>query len=253
MKTTLIAAAVCGLFATHASAVELHFGTDGSVVSTNGEATSASEFNVGLSHSFGGVTAINNVTYDAVANDVSGFYVGAIIGDHTTVTYGDQDGAFAFGGGLNKISGNVLADPAQPDRSVRVTGLAYSASVGFNDGEVENVQAVYNIPTFNGITADVGADYNTVTDETTLGLSAVTKIDNVAVGAIITYADDYAVELNAGYDNARAFTTFDADGLDVAGVGYDYVVSENASMYAEVGYDFNTEDTSAAVGMSLSF
>jgi predicted porin len=253
MKTTLIAAALCGLFATQASAIELHFGTDGSVVSTNGEATSAAELNVGLSHGFGGVTALSGVTYDVVANDVSGFYVGANIGDHTTVTYGDQDGAFSFTGGLNKISGNVLAAPAQPDRSVLVTGLSYSASLGFNDGEVENVQAVYNIPTFNGITTDVGVDYNTVTDETTFGIAADTKINNVALGAIVTYADDYAVELNAGYDNARAFTTFNADGLDVAGVGYDYTVSKNASMYVEAGYDFNTEETSAAVGMSLSF
>ena len=253
MKTTLIAAAVCGLFASQASALDLSFGTDVSVLSTGGVETSSAEFSVDGKHDIGGVTAIAGVTYDVNATDLTEFYVGAIVGN-TTLSYGEQDGVFDFTGGLTKISGNVLADPAATDRTLVVSGLAYSASIGLNDGEVENVQGTYAIPTFNGIDAKVGADYNTTTDDVTVGLAANTKLGNgVVVGGVLTYADDYAVELNGAYKNASAFVTFDKEGADVIGVGYTHNVSEKANLFAEAGYDFNTEDTTVALGAALRF
>lgn len=253
MKTTLIAAAICGLFASQASALELSYGTDVSVVSADSVETSSAEFSASASHDIGGVTALAGVTYDLTATDISEFYVGAIVGN-TTLTYGEQDGAFDFSGGLTKISGNVLADPAATDRTFVVAGAAYSASVGLNDGEVENVQGTYAIPTFNGIDAKVGADYNVTTDDVTLGVAANTKLGNgLVVGGIVTYADDYAVELNGAYKNASAFVTFDKEGADVIGVGYTHNVSDNADLYAEAGYDFNSEDTTVALGAALRF
>lgn len=253
MKTTLIAAAVCGLIATQASALDLSFGTDVSVLSTEGVETSSAEFSVDGKHDLGGFTAIAGVTYDVTETDLTEFYVGAIVGN-TTLSYGDQSGVFDFAGGLTKISGNVLADPAATDRTFVVSGLAYSASVGLNDSEVENVQATYAIPTFNGIDATVGADYNLTTEDVTLGLAANTKLGNgVVVGGVLTYADDYAVELNGSYKNASAFVTFDDEGADVLGVGYTHTVSDKADLYAEAGYDFNTEDTTVALGAALRF
>ena len=252
MKTTLIAAAMVGLFASQASAVELSFGTDLSVTSTNGAETSSVEFTADAKHDVGGVTALAGVTYDVGATDLTKFYVGAIVGG-TTLTYGEQDGVFAFSGGLSQISGNVLADPAANDRTFVVTGAAYGASVGLNDGKVKNVQLTYAIPTFNAIDAKVGADYNTTTDDVTLGVAANTKVGEFVVGGILTYADDYAVELNGSYKNASAFVTFDDSGADVLGVGYTHNVSDKASLYAEAGYDFNTKDTSVALGAALRF
>ncbi len=253
MKTTLIAAAVCGLFATQVSALDLSFGTDVSVLSTEGVETSSSEFSVDSKHDLGGFTVIAGATYDVIATDLTDFYVGAIVGN-TTLSYGEQDGVFDFTGGLTKISGNVLADPAATDRTFVVSGLAYSASVGLNDGDVENVQATYAVPTFNGIDSRVGIDYNTTTEDVTLGVAANTKVGNgVVLGGVLTYADDYAVELNGSYKNASAFVTFDDEGADVLGVGYTHNVSKNADLFAEAGYDFNTEDTTVALGAALRF
>ena len=253
MKTTLIAAAVCGLFATQASALDLSFGTEVSVLSTNGTETSSAEFSVDGKHNIGGVTAIAGVTYDVTATDLTEFYVGAVVGN-TTLSYGEQDGVFDFTGGLTKVSGNVLADPAATERTFVVSGLSYSASVGLNNGDIENVQATYAIPTFNGIDAKVGADYNTTTDDVTVGVAANTKLGNdIVVGGVLTYATDYAVELNGSYKNASAFVTFDDKGADVLGVGYTHNVSDKADLYAEAGYDFNTKDTTVALGAALRF
>lgn len=250
MTKTFITASVFALFAGSAMANPLSFGLDTDYATTEGTSTTALTATVdGEVNGF-----IGGVSADLEGQELTGFYVGANVGG-AVVTYGDQDGVFSFGGGLNAVSGSVLASGTATDRSLNIDltqGLAFS--VGLDTGtDVQTLSAVSEIA---GV--GVGATYDLGTDALVVAASYAQAVaEGVTVGGIATYADSLAGELNATYaalgGDVNGFTTLTTDGLDAVGVGYERDLNGGASLYVEGSRDLNTSDDSVAMGLSFSF
>lgn len=250
MIKSLITASALTLLAGAASANPLSFGLDTDYASTEGVSTTSltATVDANVDRFIAGVKA------DVEAQDLTGWYVGAHVGS-AVLTYGDQDGVFSFDGGLNAVSGSVLASGVDAERSLNVdltNGVALS--VGLDTGtDVQSVSAVGEIA---GV--GVGVDYAVDTKDFIVGASYAQAVaEGLVVGGIATYSDALAGELNASYatlgGTVNGFTTLTEGGFDAIGVGYDRELSANASVYAEAGRDLNTDDNTVAVGVSFAF
>lgn len=175
----------------------------------------------------------------------------------TTVSFGDQGDLFDFGG-LEVIGGETLQNPADGQDSLIVTHKNYSAMIGFTDigtdlSEIENAQLSYTgnigpVATVNSI------DYNFNTEVTTVGMSGSVQVAEKTNAALaVTYTDYAAYELSVNHDAFTAFVNGDEhDSLQNVGFGYSAAV-HGADVYAEVGYNLDTEEFTPAVGVSINF
>jgi hypothetical protein len=251
MTKTLITASVIALMSGAAFANPLSFGLDTEYTSTEG--VSDTSLTVTVDGSFGDVF-IAGVDADVEAEDLTGFYVGANLGS-TVLTYGEQDGVFSYEGGLNAISGNVLAAPSAAERSLNLDGLyGLGVSVGLDTGsDVQNIQVTGEVAGFS-----LGIDYDVNAEDYILGAAySVAVAADLTVGGIATYNDALAGELHASYatlgGSVNSFTSLNEDGFDTVGLGYDRNLSDNASIYVEGGRDLNTDDNTIAMGLAFSF
>lgn len=250
MNKTLIAASVFALTAGSAMANPLSFGLDTDYASTEGTSTTAIAAHV--DGEFNGF--VTGLSVDVAAETLSDWYVGAHIGS-AVVTYGDQNGVFSFGGGLNSVSGSVLIAGVNADRSLNVdllNGLAFS--LGLNDAtDIQSISAVGEIA---GV--GVGLDYDLNAEDYVVGVSYGQAVaEGLTVGGIATYTGSLAGEVNAQYaalgGSVNGFTTLTTDGFDAVGIGYDRELTSNSSLYVEGARDLNTDDDTIALGVSFSF
>ena len=86
-----------------------------------------------------------------------------------------------------------------------------------------------------------------------LGLVGESGSGKTTVGLAVTYADYAAYEATVGYDAFTAYLNGDEnDTFQNVGVGYSAAV-QGADVYAEVGYNLDTEEFTPAVGVSINF
>lgn len=169
------------------------------------------------------------------------------------VSFGDQADIFDLGAGLEVVGGSTLANPAESNENIQLSYGGLVAMVGFTDvttdvTEVTNFQVATVIDTgFADVTSVL--DYNKASEDFTYGVSATVADINVAV----TYADNFAYELGYNLLGVDTFLNGDEnDSLQNVGAGYKTVFN-GADVYAEVGYNLDTEETTPAVGVSFSF
>lgn len=256
MKKILLASAITSLLAGSALADGLSFGVDTDVVSTDAGTDATVTVRADGTYALNGAVGVAGVEYDVEAEDTTEWYIGAVVGS-TAVTYGEQSDLFDFGGGLNTVAGNVLADPASAERNLNIDGVyGLGVTVGLDtDTDIQNVQVVGEIASVS-----VGVDYNVDSEEFILGAATAYAVSDVAtVGGIVTYVnetEDFAAELNGSYavlgGDFGGFVTANEDGLDVAGLGYERGEGA-ATLYVEGARDLNTDENTVAAGISFSF
>jgi hypothetical protein len=130
--------------------------------------------------------------------------------------------------------------------------------IGFTDigtdmGEIENAQVAYT-GTFGTVNATGAIDYNFNTEDTTIGLSGNAQVaEKTTFGLALTYTDYAAYEATVGYNAFTAYVNGDEnDTFQNVGFGYSSAV-QGADVYAEVGYNLDTEEFTPAVGVSINF
>jgi len=169
------------------------------------------------------------------------------------VSFGDQEDIFDLGAGLEVVGGTTLANPAESNENVQLSFGGIAVMVGMTDvttdiTDVTNVQLATVVDA--GI-ANVGVvvDYNEASSDLTYGVAATVSDIDLAV----TYADDFAYELGYSMMGVNTFLNGDENNtLQNVGAGY-VTVLNGAEVYAEVGYNVDTEETTPAVGLSFSF
>ena len=169
------------------------------------------------------------------------------------VSFGDQEDIFDLGAGLEVVGGTTLANPEESNENVQLSFGGIAVMVGMTDvttdiTDVTNVQLATVVDA--GI-ANVGVvvDYNEASSDLTYGVAATVSDIDLAV----TYADDFAYELGYSMMGVNTFLNGDENNtLQNVGAGY-VTVLNGAEVYAEVGYNVDTEETTPAVGLSFSF
>lgn len=203
---------------------------------------------------FGGGAGDVSVALKEVGGDITldRYSVGTQVGT-VGVSFGDQEDIFDLGAGLEVVGGTTLANPAESNENVQLSFGGVVAMVGFTDVTTD-VTEVTNFQVATVIDAGIAnvtsvIDYNKASEDFTYGLSATVSDIDLAV----TYADDFAYELGYNLLGVDAFLNGDEDNT-VQNVGAGYVtVLNGAEVYAEVGYNVDSEETTPAVGLSFSF
>lgn len=196
-----------------------------------------------------------DVTVDSGDLVLDGWHIGTKFGA-TSVSFGDQGDLFSFGG-LEVVGGDTLADVADDHESVIVKSGNIGVLVGFTDitadvSDIENVQLAYAGET-GAVKYNTTVNYNLDTEDFVVGAAAKTEISAVNAGLAVTYADAFAYEVTAGYKMATVFVNGDeADALQNVGFGLAHTFN-GANLYAEVGYNVDTEEATPAVGVSFAF
>lgn len=196
-----------------------------------------------------------DVTVDSGDLVLDGWHIGTKFGA-TSVSFGDQGDLFSFGG-LEVVGGETLASVSDDHESVIVKSGNIGVLVGFTDitadvGDIENVQLAYSGEA-GAVKYNTTVDYNLDTEDFVVGAAAKTEISAVNAGLAVTYADAFAYEVTAGYKMATVFVNGDeADALQNVGFGLAHTFN-GANLYAEVGYNVDTEEATPAVGVSFAF
>lgn len=262
MKKLMIMTATLATLAGAANAVDLT-GAVGVDLSTNSNDTvvASTELNLGFNSAAtanGFVGGFGLIVESDSSNTVAldSWNLGYKFGD-TKLSFGDQGDLFDFGG-LAVVGGDTLQNPVDSQDSLIVTHKNLSAMVGFTDigtdlGDIENAQFAYT-GTFGVIDATGAIDYNFGTELATFGLGGTTKVsEKTTVGLALTYTDYVAYEATVGYNDFTAYVNGDEyDALQNVGLGYNANV-QGADLYAEVGYNLDTEEFTPAVGVSIKF
>jgi hypothetical protein len=196
-----------------------------------------------------------DVTTDNSDLVLDGWNIGVAFGG-TSLSFGDQGDLFSFGG-LEEVGGDTLADVADDHESLIISHGNFAALVGFTDigadvSDIENVQLAYEGKAAS-VSYNATVDYNLDTEDFVVGAAAATTIASVNAGLAVTYADAFAYEATAGYKVATVFVNGDeADALQNIGLGVKHTFN-GADLYAEVGYNVDTEEATPAFGVSFAF
>lgn len=186
---------------------------------------------------------------------LDGWNIGTSFGA-TSVSFGDQGDLFSFGG-LEVVGGDTLADVADDHESLIVKQGNFGALVGFTDitndiSDVENVQLSY-AGAISTVKYNATVDYNVVTEDYVFGGAFATEMGKAKLGLATTYGDLFAYEATVGYDAVTVFANGDeVDAMQNIGAGVNYSIN-NANVYAEVGYNLDTQEATPAFGVGLSF
>jgi hypothetical protein len=187
---------------------------------------------------------------------VDEWQIGTTVGD-ATVSYGDQ-GDFFPGAGLEVVGDDTLADPAEFDSLMVQTG-GLGVMVALTDattdmGDVESVQVAYTVEA-GALTATGVVDHNVDTEVNTVGVSATLAVSEaVSTGIVVTNDETTtAYEANVALAGVTAFVNGDENDMS-QNVGAGYAVNYNGlDLYAEVAYNFDSEDVTPAAGIALNF
>lgn len=201
---------------------------------------------------------------DLVANgdtiEVDGYAIGTVVSG-VGVSFGDQgDLLGGFEGKMETVGGSTLANLDDDGESLKLTAYGISAMIGLTDvtsdvTDVKNIQGTYAIA-MNGVQATGGVDYNLDSEEITLLSSAGYAVGQFGIGLTGTYqveAEDYAYEADVTAYGITGFVNGDKDDM-LQNVGAGWTGDLNGmGIYAEAGYNLDSEELTPAAGVSFNF
>jgi len=204
------------------------------------------------------VTGLATVDLDFSATDgnavtLDNWTVGTEVGG-VGVAMGDDNGVFVGAEGEQ-----TLAAPAMTE-SVKVTVGDAQVAVGFTDWtaditDVSNIQGAYTVNQ-GAFAITASGDYNLDTENTVLGGSVGTSMNDVALTGVVTYDVDgekFAFEGVANVMGITAYANGDQDdAFQNVGGEYTYNIG-GAALTAGANYNVDTEDFAPTAGISFSF
>lgn len=224
-------------------------------VAGNYVATPSVDLSFGVKGEAATVFAGVDVTVDNSDLVLDGWHIGTVF-SATSVSFGDQGDLFSFGG-LEVVGGDTLADVADDHESLIVKSGNLGVLVGFTDitadvGDIENVQLAY-AGEAGTVKYNTTVDYNIDSEDFVVGAAATSQVSVVNAGLAVTYADIFAYEATANYNAVTVFVNGDEnDALQNVGAGVAHNFN-GANLYAEVGYNVDTEEATPALGVSFAF
>ena len=223
-----------------------------------GNVVATKSFDIDVTGAAGGVAIglatddNNNVVLDsyAIGTEIEGF----------ALTFGDQgDLMGAFEGQTEAVGGQTLTDLDDEYESIQVRYKEYGLMLGFNDvgsdvTEVDNVQVSAGTE-IGVLSLNAAVNWEEATEEFSFAGSAGLDVESVALLGTVTNHDDLmGYELSAGYKDFAAFVNGDENDMSQnIGGGVYKDIGGGTSFYAEAGYNFDTEETTPAAGISFAF
>jgi len=153
----------------------------------------------------------------------------------------------------------TLAAPAMAE-AVRVTAGNAQVAVGFTDWtadvtDVSNIQGAYTINQ-GAFAITAAGDYNMDTENTVLGASVGTTMNDLALTGVVTYDVDAEAIGYEGVVGVMGVTAYvngdDTDALQNVGGEYTYNIG-GAALTAGANYNIDTEDFAPTAGISFAF
>jgi hypothetical protein len=205
---------------------------------------------------FFGEVAVESIDGDTF--EVNTWYIGAAIGDHATLSFGDHDGGVFIGAYSDYAT---IADPEINEALIFTLGDA-SAALGFTDitndvTDISNVQGAYTLDAGVAVVT-VSADYNFNSEEFAIG----TRTGGVAVGPVelgstLSYFSEtevlaYEMDATMSYGLTAYVNGDNDDALRNVGAGYERSLG-NLTIFANVNYDINAEEVEPKAGVSFNF
>jgi len=204
------------------------------------------------------VTGLATVDLDFSATDgnavtLDNWTVGTEVGG-VGVAMGDDNGVFVGAEGEQ-----TLAAPAMTE-SVKVTVGDAQVAVGFTDWtsditDVSNVQGAYTVNQ-GAFAITASGDYNLDTENTVLGGSVGTTMNDVALTGVVTYDVDSELFAFEGVANVMGITAYangdQDDAFQNVGGEYTYNIG-GAALTAGANYNVDTEDFAPTAGISFAF
>lgn len=259
MKQVLLAVATTFALAGASSAADLSadLGVD-FTTNANDDIVADTSIDLMLSAPMG--VAALDLTVNEDTLEVDGYAIGTVVSG-VGVSFGDQgDLLGGFDGKMETVGGSTLANLNDDGESVKVSAYGINAMLGFTDitsdvTDIENVQGTYSMAT-NGIEATGGIDYNFDSEEITLLSSAGYALGGVGVGVTGTYqveAEMYAYEADVTAYGITGFVNGDKDDMmQNVGAGWNGEIN-GMGLYAEAGYNLDSEEITPAAGISFNF
>jgi hypothetical protein len=145
--------------------------------------------------------------------------------------------------------------------SVKVTVGDAAVAVGFTDWtaditDVSNIQGSYTLGDVAGFAVTASGDYNLDTENTVLGGSVGTSMNDVALTGVVTYDVDgekFAFEGVANVMSITAYANGDQDdAFQNVGGEYEYSIG-GATLTAGANYNIDTEDFAPTAGIAFKF
>ena len=170
------------------------------------------------------------------------------------VAFGDDNGLMPGAEGEQ-----TLAAPAMTE-SVQVTVGDAAVAVGFTDWtaditDVSNIQGAYTINQ-GAFAITAAGDYNMDTENTVLGGSVGTSMNDVALTGVVTYDVDGELFAFEGVANVMGITAYangdQDDAFQNVGGEYTYNIG-GAALTAGANYNVDTEDFAPTAGVAFAF
>jgi hypothetical protein len=153
----------------------------------------------------------------------------------------------------------TLAAPAMTE-ALRVTVGDAQVAVGFTDWttdvtDVSNIQGAYTVNQ-GAFAITAAGDYNMDTENTVLGGSVGTTMNDMALTGVVTYdvdAESFGYEGVVGAMGVTAYLNGD-DTDALQNVGGEYEINVNGATFtAGANYNIDTEDFAPTAGISFAF
>jgi len=194
-----------------------------------------------MSATDGGALTLDNWTVGTTVNAIG-------------VAIGDDNGVFVGAEGEQTLAAPAMAE------SVKLTVGAASVAVGFTDWtaditDVSNIQGAYTVNQ-GAFAITASGDYNLDTENTVLGGSVGTSMNDVALTGVVTYDVDgekFAFEGIANVMGITAYANGDQDdAFQNVGGEYTYNIG-GAELTAGGVYNMDAEELTPSVGLSFNF
>jgi len=199
-----------------------------------------------------GVESVDGDTFDA-----NKWYIGAAIGDHATLSFGDHDGGVFIGAYSDYAT---VADPEINEALIFTLGDA-SAALGFTDitndvTDISNIQGAYTLDAKVAVVT-VSADYNFNSEEFAIGTRTNgVQFGVVSLGSTLSYSsasEALAYEMDASTYGVTVYVNGDNDNtLRNVGAGYAREIGK-LTIFANVNYDVDVEEVEPKAGVSFNF
>jgi len=213
------------------------------------------EMNLDLGVDFAGAATVDLdfTAVDGGAVTLDTWAVGTTVGG-VGVAMGDDLGVMPGAEGEQTLAAPAMAE------AVRVTVGDAQVALGFTDWtadvtDVSNIQGAYTINQ-GAFAITAAGDYNMDTENTVLGASVGTTMNDLALTGVVTYDVDAEAIGYEGVVGVMGVTAYvngdDTDALQNVGGEYTYNIG-GAALTAGANYNIDTEDFAPTAGISFAF
>ena len=207
---------------------------------------------------FGSIKVKTNASDQFVLDEYS---IGANISDTASVSYGDQGDIF-IGGGLETVGANTIANPSDAGESIKATIGNLSLRGKFTDtdtdiSDFDTIQAKYTT-TVSKFSIGGSVDHTISTDDNIYAGSVAFALNEKAnLSTVVTHdaslTNEVAYESIIKVGGLSAYVDGDeSDWSKNVGAGYKSTWKD-LTWYVEANYNLDTEDTTPAMGVAVSF